>query len=62
MSQEINIVENSNETPLCPHCEKALTALHSKKIKTRLGVRYMYFCGRCKKTLGFSDRKSFLMG
>ena len=62
MDQEINIVENSNETPLCPHCEKSLTALHSKKIRTRLGVRYIYFCGRCKKTLGVSDRKSFLMG
>jgi predicted SprT family Zn-dependent metalloprotease len=62
VTQEISIIENSEEIPLCPHCEKSLTALHSRKIRTRLGVRFVYFCGRCKKTIGVSDRKSFLMG
>ncbi|KAA3615334.1 MAG: hypothetical protein D8M58_22250 [Calditrichaeota bacterium] len=58
----IDIVEDSNEQPICPHCEKAVTRLLSKQIKSRFGIRYIYFCEHCKKVLSISQRKGFWMG
>ena len=58
----IEIKENSLEPPVCPHCEKVITTIHAQKIKTLLGVRFLYYCGECKKVLGVSHRKGFLMG
>ena len=58
----INLVENDRVSPLCPHCEKQVTTLNCQKIKSGLGVRFLYFCGQCHKTLGISHRKGFWMG
>ncbi len=58
----IEIKENSLEPPVCPHCEKEVTTIHAQKIRTLLGVRFIYYCGECRKVLGVSHRKGFLMG
>ena len=58
----IVIKENSPEPPVCPHCEKEVTTIHSQKLKSQLGVRFVYYCGECKKVLGVSHRKGFWMG
>ena len=62
MEPTIQIREASTEMPLCPHCEKVLHTVNSKKIGARLGVRFIYFCDGCKKVLGVSHRKGFWMG
>lgn len=58
----IQIKDTDQETPICPHCEKEQHVINCRQIKTTFGVRYIYFCGHCKKTLGISDRKGFWMG
>jgi hypothetical protein len=62
LSGMINCIETEVETPLCPHCEKPLRELLSRKLKSFFGVRYVYFCPQCKKTLGITHRKGFWMG
>jgi len=52
----------TTETPVCPHCEQALNRLMARKLRSKLGVRFVYFCDRCKKILGVSHRKGFWMG
>jgi len=58
----INLIEDNQTVPLCPHCAKELTTLSCRRIKSTLGVRYLYFCSACRKTLGVSHRKGFWMG
>lgn len=58
----MKLVETKTETPICPHCEKSFDEVLAKRIKSRMGVRFLYFCGHCKKTLGVSHRKGFWMG
>lgn len=62
MNEDIRIVDNSPKSPLCPHCETEIETLHARKIRSQLGVRYLYFCGHCRKVLGISHRKGFWMG
>lgn len=62
MEHTIQIVESTRDMPICPHCEKTLHRVNSRKIKAKLGVRYIYFCDGCKKALGVSHRKGFWMG
>jgi uncharacterized protein with PIN domain len=59
---DIEIVESSSETPVCPHCEERLTRILARRIQSTLGVRFLYFCSHCKKVLGVSHRKGFWMG
>lgn len=58
----IEIQESQNESVLCPHCEKTLGTIRAVKAKTRMGVRFVYACGFCRKVLGVSHRKGFWMG
>jgi len=62
MEQTVHINETSSEMPLCPHCEKQLYTINSRRIRAKLGVRFIYFCDGCKKVLGVSHRKGFWMG
>lgn len=58
----IEIIESTEETPVCPHCERDIFRILAKKIRSALGVRYLYFCNHCRKVLGVSQRKGFWMG
>ncbi|MEJ2535401.1 MAG: hypothetical protein P8008_08095 [Gammaproteobacteria bacterium] len=58
----MEVVETSTEIPRCPHCEHPLGRVFARKLKGKLGVRYVYFCDRCSKVLGVSHRKGFWMG
>ncbi len=58
----VQLVEERDGAPICPHCETTLRAIHFKSLSTRLGRRYVYYCGQCKKVLGVSHRKGFWMG
>lgn len=58
----IKIVEDARASPLCPHCEAPVTRLLARKVESFLGVRYLYFCEKCHKTLGVTHRKGFWMG
>jgi hypothetical protein len=46
----------------CPHCDKPLQRVLARKLRSSLGVRFLYFCSHCKKVLGVSHRKGFWMG
>jgi hypothetical protein len=58
----ITITETDSVHPVCPHCEKEISSVLATRLETFLGVRFMYFCGLCKKVLGISHRKGFWMG
>ncbi|MCB9249837.1 MAG: hypothetical protein H6613_15440 [Ignavibacteriales bacterium] len=58
----VNVIETETEKPICPHCEKQLNNILAQKCSTTLGVRFIYFCDKCKKVLGVSHRKGFWMG
>ncbi len=58
----IELQENLNESPICPHCEAAIKTLYYQLLSKWLGRRYVYFCSKCKKVLSVSHRKGFFMG
>jgi uncharacterized protein with PIN domain len=58
----MQLLETEREKPICPYCEKPLGDLLATKVKAKLGVRFIYFCGHCRKVLGVSHRKGFWMG
>ncbi len=58
----IQMEEKTDIIPLCPHCQFEIDKLWFKKLSGFLGKRYLYFCSRCRKTLGISHRKGFWMG
>ncbi len=58
----INVIETESEKPICPHCEKEINKVFAQRIASTLGIRFIYFCDKCKKTLGISHRKGFWMG
>ncbi len=58
----INLETNNNAEPLCPHCSSELRTVWMRELKSVLGKRYVYFCSQCRKVLGISHRKGFLMG
>lgn len=62
MNEPIDVIEASSKTPLCPHCEQEIRRLGARKVKSPLGVRFVYFCDQCRKVLGVSHRKGFWMG
>ena len=58
----IKMTETQSVNPICPHCEKELNEILTRKVESNFGVRFIYFCSKCKKTLGVSHRKGFWMG
>jgi uncharacterized protein with PIN domain len=58
----MELIETSSEKPICPHCEKPITRVLASKLKSKFGVRFLYFCSHCRKVLGVSHRKGFWMG
>lgn len=58
----INLIEATTQTPVCPHCEAEIRNILVKQIRSFFGVRSIYFCEHCHKTLGVSHRKGFWMG
>ena len=54
--------ERNDITPVCPHCQAALSVVQCRSIGSFLGKRFIYFCPRCLKVLGVSHRKGFWMG
>jgi hypothetical protein len=58
----IELAQNDDVDPVCPHCEAQIKAVWFRELKGLFGRRYLYFCGACKKVLGVSHRKGFFMG
>ena len=58
----IRVDERDPNSPLCPHCGEEIDELSARKVESTLGVRYVYYCPRCRKVLGISQRKGFWMG
>lgn len=62
MNQPIFINDKDAQDPICPHCEEAIASISVRKIESLLGVRFLYYCSKCRKSLGISHRKGFWMG
>ena len=62
MGRRMRCRESSSTTPICPHCDQPLDEVFFRELEADFGRRYLYFCGRCRKTLGVSHRKGFWMG
>lgn len=58
----ITVTETESVKPICPHCENEITNVFVSRLQTMLGVRFIFFCGLCKKVLGVTHRKGFWMG
>ncbi|MBZ0183928.1 MAG: hypothetical protein K8F60_15840 [Melioribacteraceae bacterium] len=58
----IQVEERDDLNPICPHCAAEIKRVFAKKLESAFGVRFIYFCSSCKKTLGVSHRKGFWMG
>ena len=58
----IELEQNDDVDPICPHCEAPVTTVWFRELKGIFGRRYLYFCAACRKVLGVSHRKGFLMG
>ena len=58
----IRSTEKNDVKPVCPHCEEQIEEVYFKQIESTFGKRYLYFCSKCKKTLGITQRKGFWMG
>lgn len=58
----IECEERNDISPVCPHCEATLATVWCRTLKSTLGKRYVYFCSKCRKVLGVSQRKGFWMG
>lgn len=58
----IKLEQREDMRPVCPHCTNELRSVWFRELKGRMGKRYVYFCGTCRKVLGVSHRKGFWMG
>jgi hypothetical protein len=54
--------ERHDLTPRCPHCQQEVDRVFCRRLASRLGKRYVYFCAACRAVLGVSHRKGFWMG
>lgn len=61
-STMIKLEQREDMRPVCPHCTNELRSMWFQELKGRMGKRYVYFCGTCRKVLGVSHRKGFWMG
>jgi len=58
----MKLVEKKDISPICPHCSEPVKEVWYQELKGNFGRRYVYFCAKCRKTLGVSHRKGFWMG
>lgn len=58
----IELKQQNDIDPLCPHCSEALREVWFRELRGFLGRRYVYFCAACRKALGVSHRKGLFMG
>jgi hypothetical protein len=58
----VELRENREAVPICPHCSEPVDEIWFRELKALLGRRYVYFCSKCRKILGVSHRKGFWMG
>jgi hypothetical protein len=56
----LKVVTRDNLAPVCPHCERPLDEIFERHLTGLLGVRFVYFCPRCRKVLGFSHRQGYI--
>ena len=41
----------------CPHCAQIIESAWIFKLDSVIGVRYVYFCDKCQKSLGIFEKK-----
>ena len=53
----LEFVKREDLLPVCPHCERELTEVHTKSKGSPLiqGNNIVFFCPHCRKVLGFGQ-------
>jgi len=44
-------IEKEKVEAFCPHCLKKMSVVWICKIDSVIGMRYVFFCGKCQKSL-----------
>ena len=61
--RKLNLRQETEVLPKCPHCKKDINEVAYNELRGgAFGKRYIYFCPSCSNTLGVSHRKGFCMG
>ena len=50
-------IEREKIHAVCPHCSKNIDSAWVFKLDSVIGVRYVYLCERCQKSLGIFQKK-----
>ena len=45
-------IEKEIVNAFCPNCSKEISVIWVCKLESIIGLRYIYFCGECQKSLG----------
>ncbi len=55
------LVDREDLSPVCPHCDRALTEVYRRGVGFPLGEgrTLVYFCPHCRRTLGFAQGRVF---
>lgn len=48
--------------PICPYCEQRLDGVFTQEVDLPPGKTWMFFCSKCCRVLGTSQRKTVPMG
>lgn len=48
--------------PICPFCEEPVAGVYTREISMPFGKTWLFFCTKCSKVLGTSQRKTIPMG
>ncbi len=50
-------IEKEKINTKCPHCAQIIESAWVFKLDSVIGIRYVYFCDKCQKSLGIFDKK-----
>ena len=55
------LVDRPDLVPLCPHCDRELDEVYRRGSGVPIGQgrTLVYFCGTCRKVLGFAQGRMF---
>jgi hypothetical protein len=48
--------------PICPYCQQQVEGVYTQEIRMSFGKTWLFFCTKCSKVLGTSQRKTVPMG
>jgi hypothetical protein len=53
------IIKKENIHTVCPYCTKEIESVWVCKIKSIIGIRFIFFCSECQKNIGISLQNEY---